>query len=76
MLAENHQIDQRTAPEGDLGMLEQQMADLGLSTANKHFLRHLHLVEKQLNDAFEKAHQGSDLEQQVSQLYHDLYRAN
>jgi hypothetical protein len=76
MLATTRQNDQQLAPEGDLGMLEQQMAERGLSTATKRFLRHLHRVEKQLNDAFEKAHQGSDLEQQVSQVYHDLYRAD
>ncbi len=76
MLAATRQTDQQSASEGDLCMLEQQMAELGLSTANRRFLRHLHLVEKQLNDAFEKAHQGGDLEQQASQVYHDLYRAN
>lgn len=76
MLAVIRQNDQQLAPEGDLEMLEQQMAERGLSTATKRFLRHLHRVEKQLNDAFEKAHQGSDLEQRVSQVYHDLYRAD
>ncbi len=65
---------QRTTTEGEVASLEQQMAELGLSSANKRFLRNLHLVEKQLNDAFEKAHQGGDLEQRVSQVYRKLYR--
>lgn len=65
---------QQPNTENQIANLEQQMAEMGLSRANKRFLRHLHLVEKQLNDAFEKAHQGGDLEQQVSQVYRELYR--
>jgi hypothetical protein len=53
--------------------LEQQMTELGLSNDTRRFLRHVHLAEKQLNDAFNKSHQGGELEQRVSQLYHDLY---
>ncbi|MCW8807628.1 MAG: hypothetical protein OQK79_05890 [Rhodanobacter sp.] len=52
---------------------EQQMAELGLSNDSKRFLRRLHLAEKQLNRAFGQAHQDGDLEQRVSQVYHDLY---
>jgi hypothetical protein len=56
--------------------LEQQMTELGLSNDTRRFLRHVHLTEKQLNDAFNKSHQGGELEQQVSQLYHKLYGAD
>jgi hypothetical protein len=56
--------------------LEQQMTELGLSNDTRRFLRHVHLAEKQLNDAFNKSHQGGELEQQVSQLYHALYGAD
>jgi hypothetical protein len=56
--------------------LEQQMTELGLSNDTRRFLRHVHLAEKQLNDAFNKSHQGGELEQQVSQLYHKLYGAD
>ena len=52
---------------------ERRMAELGLSNDSKRFLRRLHLAEKQLNRAFGQAHQGGDLEQQVSQIYHDMY---
>lgn len=74
MLTANLLETRQTATKGEVANLEQQMAELGLSRANKRFLRNLHLVEKQLNDAFEKAHQGGDLEQQVSQVYRELYR--
>jgi hypothetical protein len=56
--------------------LEQQMSELGLSNDTRRFLRHVHLAEKQLNDAFNKSHRGGELEQQVSQLYHKLYGAD
>lgn len=55
--------------------LEQHMSELGLSSDTRQFLRKLHLAEKRVNDAFETVHQGGDPEAQVSQLYHDLYRA-
>jgi hypothetical protein len=57
----------------DEASLEQQMTELGLSNGTRRFLRQVHLAEKQLNDAFNKSHQGGELEQRVSQLYHDLY---
>lgn len=56
-------------------VLEQHMGELGLSIGTRQFLRKLHVVEKRLNDAFEMAHQGGDLEAQVSHVYHELYRA-
>ena len=55
--------------------LEQKMTDLGLCNDTKRFLRHLHVAEKQLNDAFNTARQGGELEERVSQVYHDLYGA-
>jgi len=58
--------------EANIGM-EQQMAALSLSEDTRHFLRTLHTAEKQLNDAFEKAHKGIALQRCVSQVYHDLY---
>ena len=54
--------------------LEQQMAELGLSNDTKRFLRNLHTAEKQLNDAFDKARQGGELGQRVSQVYRKMYR--
>ena len=65
--------DQLAAPAEADAALEQQMADRGLSSETKRFLRHLHHAEKQLNDAFEKAHQGGALDQCVSEVYRDLY---
>jgi len=55
--------------------LEQQMTDLGLSNDTRRFLRNLHLAEKQINDAFNKARQGGELEERVSEVYRDLYGA-
>ena len=55
--------------------LEQKMADLGLSNDTKRFLRNLRHAEKLLNDAFNTARQGGELEERVSQVYHDLYGA-
>jgi hypothetical protein len=60
--------------DGEVG-LEQQMAELGLSNDTRRFLRDLHTAEKQLNDAFDKAHQGGELGQRVSQVYRKMYRA-
>lgn len=54
--------------------LEQQMVELDLSAADKRFLRTLHQTERQLNDAFDVAHQSGDLQQQVSRVYRQLYR--
>lgn len=56
--------------------LELQMVQCGLSVETKRFMRNLHLAEKHLNDAFETVHgEGADAQrqQQVSQLYHDLF---
>lgn len=55
--------------------LERHMSELGLSCDTRQFLRKLHQAERRLNEAFETVHQGGDPEAQVSQLYHDLYRA-
>ncbi len=60
----------------DVISLDRQMAQLGLSSDTQRFLRHLHIAEKQLNDAFCKARQGGALESCVSQVYHDLYGAD
>lgn len=54
--------------------LERQMDELGLSPAERLFLRTLHLTERQLNDAFDEAQQSGDLQQQVSRVYKQLYR--
>lgn len=73
MLTETSSNDQQTIPsDNDIG-LEQQMAELGLSNDTRRFLRKFHVAEKKLNDAFDSAHQGGDLEERVSQVYHDLY---
>ena len=53
--------------------LEQQMEDCGLSGDERHFLRHLHAAEKQLNDVFSQARQGGTLEARVSEVYRDMY---
>lgn len=49
------------------------MDELGLSSDTRRFLRHLHVAEKQLNDAFALAHEGGDMEQCVSHVYGELY---
>ncbi|MEO6801157.1 MAG: hypothetical protein ABI178_14560 [Rhodanobacter sp.] len=54
--------------------LEQQMVELDLSAADKRFLRTLHQTERQLNEAFDEAHQAGDLQQHVSRVYQQLYR--
>lgn len=53
--------------------LERQMADCGLSSDARQFLRDLHAAEKQLNDAFRQARQGGALEQRVSAVYRRMY---
>lgn len=74
MLAMTRSKDPRNNAPDDAEALEQQMADLGLSTDDKCFLRTLHQTEKQLNDAFDEAHQSGDLQQHVSRIYKQLYR--
>lgn len=49
------------------------MADCGLSSEERRFLRDLHAAEKQLNEAFAQAHQGGALEQRVSAVYRRMY---
>lgn len=73
MLTESTSENQQTLIAGDEASLEQQMAELALSNDARRFLRTLHLAEKQLNDAFNKSRQGGQLEECVSQVYHDLY---
>ncbi len=74
MLAMTRSKDQDARAADEAEDLEQQMAELDLSTADKRFLRTLHQTEKQLNDAFDEAHQADDLQQQVSRVYRQLYR--
>jgi len=74
MLAITRSNDQRSSAADEARDLEQQMAALDLSAADKHFLRTLHQTEKQLNDAFDAAQQPGDLQQQVSRVYKQLYR--
>lgn len=64
------------SPLMDEAALERQMHELGLSSEARRFLRDLHVAEKQLNDAFSMARQGGELEQRVSQVYHEMYRAD
>lgn len=54
--------------------LERQMDELGLSPAERLFLRTLHQTERQINDAFDEAQQSGDLQQQVSRVYKQMYR--
>jgi hypothetical protein len=75
MLTESTSENQQTLIAGDEACLEQQMAELALSSDAKRFLRSLHLAEKQLNDAFNKGRQDGELGERVSQVYHDLYGA-
>jgi hypothetical protein len=70
----NHAEDQQISTAGAIDMLEQQMAELGLSCGDKCFLRNFHLVEKQLNDALDETGQCADLVQRVSQVYRQMYR--
>ncbi|EIL97115.1 hypothetical protein [Rhodanobacter thiooxydans] len=60
-------------PEKADASLERQMADCGLSSDDRRFLRDLHAAEKQLNEAFEQAQQGGALEQRVSAVYRRMY---
>jgi hypothetical protein len=64
---------QPPSPEQADARLERQMADCGLSSEERRFLRDLHAAEKQLNEAFERAHQGGALEQRVSAVYRRMY---
>ena len=75
MLTETRSADQHTAPSDSDPGLEQQMAELGLPRDTCRFLRKFHLAEKMLNEAFDTAHQGGDLEERVSQVYRDMYRS-
>lgn len=68
--------DQQVNTEDAIEMLEQQMAELDLSSGDKRFLRNFHLVEKQLNEVLEEARQCEDLKQQISQVYRQLYRTD
>jgi hypothetical protein len=70
-----------TPPPGDGGAateassaLERQMDELGLSAEERVFLRALHQSERQINEAFDEAHQPGDLQQQVSRVYRQMYR--
>lgn len=73
-LATKRSKDQHLSAEDAIDALEQQMAELDLSQADKRFLRTLHQTEKQLNDALDDAQQARDLQQQVSRIYKQLYR--
>lgn len=53
--------------------LEQQMDELGLPGDLRHFLRHLHAAEIQLNAAFALAQKGGDMDRCVSHVYAELY---
>jgi hypothetical protein len=75
MPAETRPENQPAAVAVGDAALEQQMTDLGLSNDTRRFLRNLHLAEKQINDAFNKARQGGELEERVSEVYRDLYGA-
>lgn len=73
MLSETTSRNQQTRLAEDEAVLEQQMAELGLSNDTRRFLRNLHLAEKQLNAAFSKSRQDGELEERVRQVYRDLY---
>lgn len=75
MLTEITSTNQQARIAEDETILEQQMAELGLSNDTRRFLRNLHLAEKQLNEAFSKSRQGGELEERVSRVYRDLYGA-
>lgn len=75
MLSETSSSNQQTTPSDPEQSFEQQMVELNLSGDTKRFLRKVHLAEKKLNDAFDAAHQEGDLEERVSQVYHDMYRS-
>jgi serine protease inhibitor ecotin len=67
--------NQQAPAANDEATLERQMTELGLSNDTRRFLRQVHLAEKQLNNAFSKSRQGGELEEQVSQVYCELYGA-
>ena len=75
-ITETASANLQTLAAANEASLEQQMTELGLSNDTRRFLRHVHLAEKQLNDAFNKSHQGGERVQQVSQLYQALYGAD
>ncbi|MFA6231515.1 MAG: hypothetical protein WC617_15275 [Rhodanobacter sp.] len=75
MLSETSSSNQQTTPSDPEQSFEQQMVELNLSGDTKRFLRKVHLAEKKLNNAFDTAHQEGDLEERVSQVYHDMYRS-
>ena len=75
MLTETTAENPQEPIAGEETGLEQQMENLALSSEAKRFLRSLHLAERQLNDAFNKGRQAGELEERVSQVYHDLYGA-
>ncbi|CAM5259745.1 putative protein OS=Rhodanobacter lindaniclasticus OX=75310 GN=B1991_01890 PE=4 SV=1 [Rhodanobacter lindaniclasticus] len=62
------------AAADEAAALERQMDELGLSPAERLFLRTLHQTERQINDAFDEAQQSGDLQQQVSRVYKQMYR--
>lgn len=74
MLAMTRSKDPPASAADPAEELEQQMAELDLSLADKRFLRTLHRTEKQLNDAFDEAQHAGDLQQQVRRVYKQLYR--
>ncbi|MFC5436635.1 hypothetical protein ACFPME_08705 [Rhodanobacter umsongensis] len=67
---------ERCRPPLDETALERRMRELGLSSGARRFLRDLHVAEKQLNQAFNLARQGGGLEQRISQVYREMYRAD
>lgn len=67
--------EQQAIPSDRDPCFEQLMAELDLSSDTRSFMRKLHLAEKKLNDAFDAAHQGADLDECASHIYHDLYRS-
>jgi hypothetical protein len=75
MLIESKSENHQPRIADDEATLDERMTDLGLSDDTKRFLRNLHVAEKQLNDAFNKARQGGELGECVSEVYHNLYGA-
>jgi hypothetical protein len=66
--------DEGDAVADKAAALERQMEELGLSAEERRFLRTLHQTERQINEAFDEAHQPGDLQQQVSRVYRQMYR--
>lgn len=73
LLARCMNVRKPTPPEKADAGLERRMADCGLSSDERRFLRNLHAAEKQLNEAFEQARHGGALEQRVSAVYRRMY---